>query len=494
MLDSRIPAVRRRVVNRQPLRPERAYVVYWMIAARRLTANYALERAVELARRLKRPLIVFEPLRVDYPWASDRVHRFVLDGMREHRDRLRDTRALYYPWVERSPGAGKGLLAALARQAAAVVTDEYPAFFLPAMVESAGRQLDVLLEAVDANGLLPLRAADRAYPTAHAFRRALHRLLPDALSAPPANHPMQGAPLPAGSLPGEVLGRWTPADDDLLVGEPGALARLPLDHDVRPVGVGGAEAGRQRLSAWLEDGFDRFAADRNQPLSGAASGLSPWLHFGHLGVWEVFRAVAEREAWHPARLGKPTGARAGWWGMGENAEAFLDELVSWREVGFNGASWQPGTWDGWASLPDWARRTLENHGADRREWTYDLRTLRDGATHDDLWNAAQRQLMGQGTIEGYLRMLWGKKILEWTPSPHRAIEIMVELNNRFALDGRDPSSWSGILWCLGKYDRAWGPERPVYGTVRYMSSQSTRRKLKLARYLEKWGNAVETGR
>jgi len=140
------------------------------------------------------------------------------------------------------------------------------------------------------------------------------------------------------------------------------------------------------------------------------------------------------------------------------------------------------------SLPDWALQTLEAHAADARPHLYSLEEFQAAATHDELWNAAQRQLLRDGIIHNYLRMLWGKKILEWTPHPRDAARIMIELNNRYAIDGRDPNSYSGIYWCLGRYDRPWGPERPVFGKIRYMTSRNTARKLRLREYLERYGD------
>ena len=171
--------------------------------------------------------------------------------------------------------------------------------------------------------------------------------------------------------------------------------------------------------------------------------------------------------------------------MSEAAEAFLDELVTWREIGFN-MCWQGEDYERYESLPDWAIKTLAVHAKDRRRYLYSLGDFEAAATHDPLWNAAQTQLLIEGRIHNYLRMVWGKKILEWTPSPREALEVMIELNNKYALDGRDPNSYTGILWCLGRYDRAWGPERPIFGKVRYMSSENTMRKVRVNEYMEKY--------
>ena len=188
-----------------------------------------------------------------------------------------------------------------------------------------------------------------------------------------------------------------------------------------------------------------------------------------------------------ARLAKrPTGKREGWWNASPGAESWLDEFVTWRELGFNMTA-NRDDYDRYESLPAWSQATLEKHARDRREYVYSLDEFVAAETHDELWNAAQRQLRREGRIHNYLRMLWGKKVLEWTATPRDAIDVLIELNNRFALDGRDPNSYSGIFWCLGRYDRPWGPERPIFGTVRYMSSLSTQRKLRVREYLQTYG-------
>ena len=172
--------------------------------------------------------------------------------------------------------------------------------------------------------------------------------------------------------------------------------------------------------------------------------------------------------------------------MSEPAEAFLDQLVTWREVGYNFCAHRS-DYDDYECLQDWAKATLAKHARDKRLYTYTMDEFASARTHDLLWNAAQRQLVTEGCIHNYLRMLWGKKILEWTASPEEALDIMVELNNRYALDGQDPNSYSGIFWILGRYDRPWGPERPIFGTVRYMSSANTARKLRVNSYLRGYG-------
>jgi deoxyribodipyrimidine photo-lyase len=352
------------------------------------------------------------------------------------------------------------------------------------MQREAAKRLSVRLEAVDSNGLLPVRAAGASFATAHAFRRHIQQTLAPHLESFPAEDPLAGTDLPPASVPSDVLQRWPAASEEALTS---SLDGLPIDHTVPPSAAeGGESAARAALHGFLGYRLGRYAEDRNHPDLDAGSGLSPYLHFGHLSVHEIFARIATAEGWSPASLSdRVTGSRSGWWGMSPAAEAFLDELITWRELGFNACSCSEG-YNRFESLPAWARHTLERHAADARDYTYDLAEFEAAATHDPVWNAAQVQLLREGRIHNYMRMLWGKKILEWSTGPHEALEIMIHLNNKYAIDGRDPNSYTGILWVLGKYDRPWAPERPIFGRVRYMSSENTLRKLRAREYVKRY--------
>ena len=501
-----VPLSRIRALNALTSQPDRAYVLYWMTASRRLTGNYALARAAELAREFSRPLVVFEALRAGYPHASDRLHAFVIDGMAEHARVLRQTAVAYYPYVEPAHGDGRGLLDALAGHAAAIVTDDYPCFFLPRMAAAAAARLPVRLEAVDSNGLLPMRAAAREFLTAYSFRAHLQRELPALLGTWPREIDLNGLPR-AAAVPGGrarsrqdagalslidavILARW-PATPASALDDPAALvARLPIDHSVPPASRrGGSAAGRTALADFNGTKLARYADDHSHPDAEGTSGLSPWLHFGHVAPHEVFDAIATAERWTSRRLAaRAGGKREGWWGMSAGAEAFLDQVITWRELGLNLCVSRPGDYWTFDAVPAWARTTLGRHARDPRPARYAFEELDTASTGDDVWNAAQRQLVADGWMHNYLRMLWGKRILEWTASPEDALDVMTRLMNRYALDGRDPNSYTGYLWTLGRYDRPWAPERDVFGTVRYMSSANTLRKLKMKAYMRRYGS------
>ncbi len=488
---SQVPALRIRECNAAPVHPDRDFVLYWMIAFRRTEWNFSLQRAVEWAVELQKPLVIFEPLRAGYRWASDRLHRFVIDGMNDNAKRiaaLKNPGVLYFPYVEPQPDADKGLLAALAERACVVVTDDFPSFFLPRMVTAVAPRLPVRLEQVDANGLLPLRATERVFTTAFSFRAFLQKELPRHFASAPLSDPLADLELPAiKALPTEILRRWPAVSAKLLSGDSATIAALPIDHTVGAVEQrGGSVAARQKLRRFLNQHLAHYTELANEPDEDARSGLSPYLHFGHISAHELFHELMRREIWDPEKLGSKTGGkREGWWGASPGAEAWLDEFITWRELGYNMTSKQD-DYDQYESLPSWAQATLAKHARDHRPHVYSQEEFIAARTHDRVWNAAQVQLMREARIHNYLRMLWGKKILEWSPTPREALDTMIELNNRYALDGRNPNSYSGIFWVLGRYDRAWGPERPIFGTVRYMSSENTVKKLNIKRYLEKY--------
>lgn len=305
----------------------------------------------------------------------------------------------------------------------------------------------------------------------------------------PLDEPARAKLVQLAKLPPGLEKDWPRFDLQTKNIDSAGLANLPIDHSV-PVSpiVGGRDAAQACVEVFFKRKFKDYDEQRNHPDEEVSSGFSPYLHFGHLSVHQIFQRITKQESWTVAKLAaKSRGAREGWWGMSPTAESFLDELVTWRELGYN-MCWQQEDYDQYASLPDWARATLRKHERDPRDHIYSLEEFEQARTHDIIWNAAQRQLLGEGRIHNYLRMLWGKKILQWTRNAQEALAVMTELNNKWALDGRNPNSYSGIFWTLGRYDRAWGPERDVFGTIRYMSSENTARKVHLKEYLKRFGS------
>ena len=480
------PATRIRPQNERPLNADGGYVLYWMTANRRVRFNFALQRAVELALEFRKPLVILEALRVDYPHASDRFHAFVVEGMRVNAREASSSPALYYPYVEPHPGGGRGLVATLAGSAVAVVTDWYPVFVLPRMLAKAAAACQVRMEAIDSAGLIPVAEHGRAFPTARGYRGFVQRTLRSHLTQFPDETPLSRLPQLRASLPAGVAARWPMLDVTTAANT--VVAHLPIDHAVARVQEGGAATASRTLKTFLEGRLGRYATEGNHPDADCTSHLSPYLHFGHISAHEIFSATMTAERWTTRKIGKvAAGSREGWWGTSAGAQHFLEQVVVWRELAFNGCAWIPAL-HSYDTLPGWAKATLDAHRGDPRPHVYSLEQLEAAETHDPIWNAAQRQLREDGWFHGYMRMLWGKKILEWCREPAEALDRMELLMNRYSLDGRDPVSYLNFGWVLGRYDRPWF-ERPIFGTVRYMTSESAKRKLKMKSYLEKYGRA-----
>jgi deoxyribodipyrimidine photo-lyase len=504
---------RTRAANGRPPNARGKYVLYWAQMSRRLHANHGLDQALRLASHWKKPLVVYEALKLNYPWAGARHHTFILQGMRDNAAAAKKLGVSYWPFVETPDDPGTGLVRKIAADACAIVTDDYPAFITPAHNRALAAKADVPVILVEGNSVVPLGLLGPAVSAAAQLRGRIHKQFAGAWEHRAAAEP--DIPKVVRKKIDPPFRTWNPKQDIARF-----VASLPIDQTVPAVsGVeGGAVAGRALLTQFVSDKLPRYAEERNQPddpKRNPASRLSPYLHHGHLSVQEVAEAVLG-EDWTPAEIDpKAAAKREGFFCRDANVNAFLDEAVTWRDVGYQwhyfrcretgdesqkNRSWQAGsrplfnfetfdfspggerTLDG--VLPEWAKATLRKHAGDRREHLYSPDEFEAAETHDELWNAAQEELVATGRIHNYLRMLWGKKVLEWSKTPAEAYAVLEHLNNKYALDGRDPNSYSGILWCFGLFDRAWGPERKVFGTVRYMSSENTERKFKLAGYHE----------
>ena len=474
------------------------YVLYWMQIYRRLSSNHALDYASHLARDLGKPLVIYEGLRLDYPWASARLHRFMLDGMRDNARRAAELGLCYWPYVETPDQSAKGLLARISKDACAVVTDDYPAYIVPFQIEALAKQIDVPLIAVDGNCIVPLAKLGAQVSTAPPIRSRIHKLFGEAWS-----HRSDAEPaFPKGA---KIDPPFRPFDteQDLTAFVPS----LPIDQAVTPVETlpGGTVAATGALDTFMKLRLRDYAEGRNtpdDPVKTSASGLSAYLRHGHLSAEQLAGRVLSSTGgeWTADRLNAEfRGKRDGYYSADTNITNFLDEAVTWRDVGYHWwycrgragklrAYSRPKGWehpifcDLKSSIPAWAMATLNEHRSDKRDPIYSLERLENADTKDEIWNAAQRELVGAGRVHNYMRMLWGKKVLEWSKTPEIAYATLEHLNNKYALDGRDPNSYTGILWIFGLFDRPW-MERDIFGSVRYMSSDSTRKKFKLANYL-----------
>lgn len=476
--------------NQHDPNPAGRYVLYWMQMNRRLTYNYALDYAVAWANKLGLPLLIYEAIGVQNRWGSDRFVHFMLDGVMETAHECKARGVAYFPYLEPEKGASKGLIEALAGDAAVVISDEYPVYVVKSLNRYMRSKSPVPFITVDSNGIIPLGITEKAPYSAYTFRRVMQRHFVEAYTRAPKEDPLAELVNRENPLHGwEGASRWS--SGECYFSDPEAfVASLPIDHSVGKLAIRGTRAaGLEVMRTFIDRKLMAYGTDRSHPDLDTASGLSPWLHFGKVSEHEVVKAALERQpsGWSLDAIRFADGKRDGYFGGEPSIESFLDEVITWREVGFHYCHHTP-NYDKFDSLPDWAIATLDEHAKDERPVIYTYDQLENAQTHDEVWNAAQRQLREEGIIQNYLRMLWGKKILEWTPDPRTALAWMIELNNKWAIDGRDPNSYSGMFWCLGRFDRPWAPQRPIFGQIRYMSTDSTMKKLKLKNYLTRYGS------
>lgn len=434
---------------------------------RRVDSNHALLHAAELANKLRLPLLYYEELTCSYPHANDRRHTFILEGVPETAKRLRKAGVGYVFYLRRHSGDSDDILYRLAARAAAVVTDDYPTSAARRQSATVADRLRSPLIAVDSSCIVPMRLFDKREWAAYTIRPKLKRFLPQFLTPTPKLHVVQRFQEPLPPFHTEV----TPENI------PSLVAACAVAHSVPPsLRYSGRRAeAERRLHRFLARHLARYSSLRHEPSSHATSTLSPYLHFGRLSSLEVALAVRQYAEEHMLI-----------------AEEYLEELIVRRELAFNFTLHTP-NYDSLKALPAWALATVSLHSHDRRSPVYTREEFEYARTHDPLWNAAQWELLLRGTIHGYYRMYWGKKIFEWTASPEEALETMIYLHDRYALDGQDPNTYTNILWCFGLHDRPW-KERPIYGQVRYISYEGMRRKTQVAAYIREIDFLRRTGR
>ncbi|MCW7493666.1 deoxyribodipyrimidine photolyase [Leptospira sp. 2 VSF19] len=476
-----------RSCNQNSFSHDGKYILYWMQAYRRFDSNHAFAYATSLAKKYSKELIVYEGLRSDYPWNSKRIHKFILEGMYDNQTRADELGINYWPFVETKTNPAKGILKAISKDAAAIVTDDFPCFIIPEQTTKLASKVNCPLYAVDSNSLLPFSRFEKEASAARILRIWIHKEflkgIPDFTKQKWEKKDLEG--LHQNTKPPKNFG--LPKDLDTF------LNTFAFKEKVLPAkGVkGGRNDALKILKTFLSKKLNNYETGRSQPNSQeltATSGLSPYLHFGHIGIEEIFTSVLEasnKGKWNPERMsyGKP-GDREHFYSESSSANHFLDELITWRDIGFLFFWKDKPSRIHLGNLPDWVKNNFNKHKLDTREYLYTLEQFESAKTHDELWNAAQTELVKTGRMHNYMRMLWGKKVIEWSKSYEEAFLILEHLNNKYAYDGRNPNSYTGILWCFGLFDRPWFPERNVFGNVRFMSSDSTKKKFKMNSYLQ----------
>ena len=423
-----------------------------MQRSQRALDNPALETAVAAANELKKPLVVFLGVVPFFSHANLRHYAFLAQGIAETARRLQQRNIGF---VLRAWPHHNLIKFCDEVRACMVVGDENPMREPEHWRQVAGERLSVPLWTVDADVIVPTQLLLREQYAARTIRPRIHNWLDDFL------RPVCNA---------SARTQWRqPKNLMSLDPEADFLSEFKMDRSVSPVSTfrGGTAKALKALKHFLGERLKGYSVRRNHPDLDGTSQLSPYLHFGQIGPHTIALAVKDADA------------------PPEDKKAFLEELIVRRELAINFVRYNP-DYDRLSSAEPWAQTTLAAHRKDERTHLYKAGQLENAATHDPLWNAAQKQMVQSGWMHGYMRMYWAKKILEWSRSPEDAFNTAVQLNDRYELDGRDPNGYAGIAWAIGgKHDRAWGPERPVYGKIRYMSLNSTLRKFDSKAYIAK---------
>ncbi len=445
------------MIQRERVRPlnnekekRRDYVLYWMQASQRSEYNHALEYAAEQANARGRPLVVFFGLTEKFPEANERHYAFMLEGLQET-GRALEKRGIRFVIRHQSPAEGA---IRMARRADLAVVDRGYLSVERQWRANVAQKIDCPLLQIETNVIVPLeQASPKEEYAARTFRPRINRQFDKYLV------PMKQVPLKKDSLKLE----FESLDLDNL---DGWLARLPLDRGAQRVRtyIGGTGEAKRRLRDFILRKLALYAEMRNDPNVDAVSGMSPYLHFGQISPLYIALEVLK------------SGKRA--------AAVYLEELIIRRELSMNFVYYNK-RYDRFEGLPEWARRTLKEHERDEREALYSPGQIEEARTADPYWNAAQREMVVTGKMHNYMRMYWGKRIIEWTRKPEDAFRIALHLNNKYELDGRDPNGFAGVAWCFGKHDRAW-PTHPVLGKIRIMKASGLRRKFDADAYARKY--------
>jgi deoxyribodipyrimidine photo-lyase len=434
------------------------YVLYWMQEAQRARHNHALEYAVQRANELEQPLLVVFALTADYPEANLRHYVFMLEGLKDAAEALEE-RGIQLAVYSGSPDE---VVLRSGENASMIVCDMSYLRLQKGWRERLAKEASCLVVQVETEVVVPVElTSDKREHAARTLRPRIREHLEDFLVE------LEPTALDKPSLDIETSG--------LDLSDIGAiLDGMELDRTVPPVSHlyrGGTSKAERILERFIEKGLDAYVEHRNQPQTDDVSHMSKYLHYGHISP--VYVALKIR----------------GSGGPGKDIDSYLEEIIVRRELSMNFCHYTP-DYDSYSCLPEWAKKTLEEHADDEREYEYSREQLENAETHEEYWNAAMREMVHTGYMHNHMRMYWGKKILEWSPSPREAYATTLYLNNKYFLDGRDANSYANVAWVFGQHDRGW-KEREVFGKVRYMSAGGLERKAKPARYVEKVERLVE---
>jgi deoxyribodipyrimidine photo-lyase len=430
-----------------------SYVLYWMQQSQRAEYNHSLEYAVQQANALGQGVLVSFGLMDDYPEANLRHYTFMLEGLRETQASLAKQGIKMV--IQR--GSPADVASALGRKASLIVCDRGYLRHQKAWRTRVARSATCGVVQVESDVVVPIEVvSNKAEYAARTIRPKIHKHLNDYL-----------VPFKSSVVKKSSLGLKIKSLD--LKEVSAFLNKLSLDRRVGPVTQffkGGTSQAKARLDEFIKKRFKHYVENRNQPQTDDISHMSPYLHFGQLSP--LYLALQIKAA--VSRLK-------------DAQEAYLEELIVRRELAMNFVNYTP-NYDSYACLSQWAQKTLKQHQKDKREYVYTRGQLEDAETHDEYWNAAMREMKITGFMHNYMRMYWGKKILEWSKTPQHAFRTTLAINNKYFLDGRDPNSYTGVAWVFGVHDRAWF-ERPIFGKVRYMTASGLERKCDIQGYVRK---------
>ncbi len=424
------------------------YILYWMQKAQRAEYNHALDFAIDKGNELGKPILVYFGITDEFPDANERHYRFMLEGLRETINSLKD-KNIQLVLEHNSPEEG---IIEMAEDAALVVMDKGYLDIEKSWRKEVAKEIDCPFFEVETDAVVPVEeASEKEEYAARTIRPKINNQLDKYLKKLNEKSPEKSSleySFKSFSL------------DDL----DKAMSKLNIDDDVQKTDYysGGLSEAKNLLDSFVKKKLSKYPDHSNDPSMDYLSNMSPYLHFGQISPLYIALKISETE-----KQGK---------------EEYLEQLIIRRELAINFTHYNS-DYDSLDCLPDWAKETLKEHRDDEREYTYSLREFEEAKTHDPYWNAAQTEMVETGKMHGYMRMYWGKKILEWSETPTKAYRTAIHLNNKYELDGRDPNGYAGVAWCFGKHDQGW-KERPVYGKVRYMSASGLERKFDISKYVD----------
>ncbi|HXS76419.1 MAG TPA: deoxyribodipyrimidine photo-lyase [Terracidiphilus sp.] len=444
-------------------RPDGKCVVYWMQRAIRIHDNPALDTSIDAANLLGLPVVVFFSVIPNYPNANLRHYHFLQQGLGDVQADAAERGVGFV--LRRYPDNSLEKFLQEAH-AAILIGDENPCREPERWRKILARKLKLPFWTVDADVVVPSSVFGRDYFLVQHMRPHLKQAIPNFLIASTIPMPCKIWRKPKSLASCSVA-------DDITAGY------KTVDRTIGPVDsfTGGTHAALKHLHTFINHGLKDYDEKRSHPELSGTSRLSPYLHFGNIGPLTIALAVEEACA-------KGKASRA-------TCDRFLDQVIAWRELSVLFVKYNP-NYDNWECAEPWARQSLIEHTRDNRPNRYTFDQLERAETHDDLWNAAQRQMIHQGWMHNYMRMYWAKMILQWAPDPARAYEWAVVLNDCYELDGRDPNGYQGIAWAIvGKHDRPWF-NRPIFGLIRPMSSNSTAKKFDAEAYIAQNSGTADT--